>query len=50
MNSRLLLAFGAYAVLALLAWFTLDGKLRSAVLVLMGGLSIKTYIAHKARW
>jgi hypothetical protein len=50
MNSRLLMAFGAYAVLALLAYFTLDGKLRYAVLLLMGGLSIKTYIAYKAGW
>jgi hypothetical protein len=50
MNSRLLWAFGAYALLAVLAWFTLDGKLRYAVLLLMGGLSVKTYIAHKAGW
>jgi hypothetical protein len=50
MNSRLLMAFAAYAVLALLAYFTLDGKLRYAVLLLMGGLSIKTYIAYKAGW
>jgi hypothetical protein len=44
------MAFGAYAALALLAYFTLDGKLRYAVLLLMGGLSIKTYIAYKAGW
>jgi hypothetical protein len=50
MSSRLLRAFGAYALLALLAYFTLDGKLRYAVLLLMGGLSIKTYIAYKAGW
>ena len=44
------MAFGAYAVLALLAYFTLDGKLRYAILALMAGLSVKTYIAYKARW
>ena len=50
MNYRLLRAFAAYAVLALLAFFTLDGKLRYAILLLMGGLSVKTYIAYKAGW
>ena len=38
-----------YAVLALLAAFTLDGKLRTAIWVLMGGLALKTVIAYKAR-
>ncbi len=40
---------GVYAVLALAATFTLDGKLRTAVWVLMGGLALKTLIAYKAR-
>jgi hypothetical protein len=41
----------AYAVLAVLAAFTLDGALlRDAVWILLGGLALKTYIAHRAGW
>jgi hypothetical protein len=50
MQKKLLTAFGAYAVIALLAGLTLDGKLRLAVWILMGGLALKTYIAYKAHW
>ncbi len=50
MNTRFLWAMGTYAVLALLAAFTLDGLLRNAVWILMGGLAVKTYIAKKAGW
>jgi hypothetical protein len=50
MNRRFALSLAAYALLALLAWFTLDGAMRSAVLVLMAGLAIKTCIAWRARW
>jgi len=39
----------AYAVLALLAAFTLDGKLRLAIWILMAGLALKTVIAYMAR-
>jgi hypothetical protein len=45
---RLAAAMAAYAVLALLATFTLDGKLRLAVWILLGGLAVKTLIAYKA--
>ncbi len=45
---RLAAAMAAYAVLALLATFTLDGKLRLAVWILLGGLALKTLIAYKA--
>ncbi len=39
----------AYAIIALLAAFTLDGGLlRNAVWILMAGLAAKTWIAHKA--
>jgi hypothetical protein len=38
----------AYTVLALLAACTLDGKLRIACLVALGGFAVKTLIAHKA--
>ena len=40
----------AYAVLALLATFTLEGVMRIAVWILMGGLALKTWIAYKAGW
>jgi hypothetical protein len=51
MNNKFAAAMGTYAVLALLAGFTLDGGLlRNAVWVLMAGLAIKTYIAHRAGW
>ena len=50
MNNRFLWAMGAYAVLALLAALTLDGLMRYAVWILLGGLAAKTYIAKKAGW
>jgi hypothetical protein len=34
-----------YAAIALLATFTLDGKFRLVVWVILGGLALKTYIA-----
>ncbi len=48
MNLRLVAAFAAYAVIATLAGFTLDGKFRLFIWILMGALAIKTYAAHKA--
>lgn len=51
MDKRLIAAMCAYAVIALLAAFTLDGGLmRNAVWVLMAGLAAKTYIAKRAGW
>jgi len=50
MNNRILAAMGAYATLALLAAFTLDGVMRSAVWIFLAGLAVKTWIAHKAGW
>ena len=60
MHKRLPFALGCYAVLALLAWFTLGdagvyvgGKivqLRAAVFIFLGGLALKTLIAYKAGW
>jgi hypothetical protein len=50
MPTRFLSALGVYAAMALLAAFTLDGKLRTAVWILMGGLAVKTCIAYKAGW
>ena len=40
-----------YAMLAVLAAFTLDGGLmRNAVWILLAGLAVKTYIARRAGW
>ena len=50
MTTRFLWALGAYAVLALMAAFTLDGNLRLAVWILLAGLTVKTVIAYKAGW
>jgi hypothetical protein len=50
MNRRLIWAMTAYGGLAALAGFTLDGTLRYAIWILMAGLALKTYIAHKAGW
>jgi hypothetical protein len=46
--TRFLWAMGTYAVLATLAAVTLDGKMRTAVWILLGGLAVKTVIAYKA--
>ena len=43
-------ALSAYAVLALLATFTLDGLFRNAVWIFLLGLTAKTLIAWKAGW
>ncbi len=60
MHKRLPFALACYAVLALLAWFTLgtaglyvNGRyveLRAAVCLFLGALLLKTLIAHKAGW
>jgi len=50
MTHRYLMAMVTYAAIAVLATFTLDGKLRLAVLILMAGLALKTHIARKAGW
>ena len=39
------IAMASYAVIALMAALTLDGKFRLVVWILMGGLALKTYIA-----
>jgi hypothetical protein len=48
MQKRFYRAMVAYAVLALMAGFTLDGKFRLAVWIFLGGLALKTCIAYKA--
>ena len=50
MNKRFISAMAAYAVLALIAAFWLEGKFRLAVMGLMAALALKTWIARAARW
>ncbi len=50
MRNRFITAMGTYAILALLAGFTLDGVFRAAVWIVLAGLAVKTWIAFKARW
>jgi hypothetical protein len=51
MNKRLTAAMGTYAILAVLAGFTLDGGImRNFVWILLAGLALKTYIAYRAGW
>ena len=51
MSRKLLAAMSTYAVLAVLAGFTLNGGLlRNAVWILLAGLALKTYIAYRAGW
>ena len=47
---RFLWALGGLALLALLATFTLDGVIRLATLIFLGGLTLKAFIAYKAGW
>jgi len=50
-NRKFYPAMASYAVLAVLAAFTLDGGLlRNAVWILLAGLAAKTYIAWRAGW
>lgn len=39
-----------YAALALVATFSLDGKVRLVVWIFLGGLAVKTWIAKSAGW
>jgi hypothetical protein len=45
MKRRFLMAMLTYAILAGLAGWTLDGVIRIATLVLLGGFALKTYLA-----
>jgi hypothetical protein len=42
---KFIAAMSAYGILALLAGFTLEGRIRLAVWVLLGGIAIKTVLA-----
>jgi hypothetical protein len=47
MNARLLVAFACYAVLAISAGFTLPGKLRVFIWIVLAALAVKTWIASR---
>jgi hypothetical protein len=47
-QQRFYVAMGMYAVLAILAGVTLEGKMRLAVWVFLAGLAVRTLIALKA--
>ena len=47
MQKRFYRAMAAYAVLALMAAVTLDGKFRLGVWIFLAGLALKTCIAYK---
>ncbi len=49
MKPRFLMAMSCYAVLALLAVYTLERIPRTIVLIFLAGLAVKTWIAHKQR-
>ena len=48
-EKRFYIAMGTYAVLAILAWATLDGKIRLATWIFLAGLALRTIIHMKAR-
>lgn len=50
MKKRFLRTMAVFGVLAALASTTLDGNWRLAVLILLGGLATRTFIAYKAGW
>ena len=43
-RTRVLVAILVYVVLGLLAFFTLDGNIRIATLVFLGGFALKIYL------
>jgi hypothetical protein len=46
MTQRFRMAMGAFALLGVLAAFTLDGKIRIATLIFLAGLAARTAIHH----
>ena len=49
MKFRIIMAMASYAVLALLALATLQGKFRWFVWILLAGLAVKTWVAAKVQ-
>jgi len=44
MDLKFVAAMSAYAVLAILAGFTLEGNLRIATWIFLGGIALKTFL------
>jgi hypothetical protein len=44
MDLKFVAAMASYAILALLAGFTLEGRFRLAVWILLGGIALKTIL------
>ena len=44
MNRKLAIAVSTYAVLAILAFFTLEGTIRLATWIFLGGFAFKTWL------
>ena len=42
---RFRMALGIYAVLAVLAWFTLENEMRIATLVFLGGIAFRSWLS-----
>jgi len=49
LQKRFYMAMATYAVLAILAGVTLDGKMRLAVWIFLAGLALRTVIHMKAQ-
>jgi len=50
MKSKFAIAMTVYGILALIAFFLLHDQFRWGVLILLGGLAVKTWIARAAGW
>lgn len=44
------IAMAAYALIAAVAAFWIEGTLRTAIWILLAGLALKTIVARKAGW
>ncbi len=45
--NRLWFALAAYALLAAVEWFTLDGKVRAVALILMAFFAVRTLVHYQ---
>lgn len=50
MRSKFAIAMMIYGLLAVIAAFVLTGKFLGVVLIVLGGLALKTVIARAAGW
>ena len=50
MASKFVVVMIVYALLSLVGILVLHGKFRWAILILFGGLAVKTLIARRAGW